>query len=85
MNYRTLIARLRRMPPELAISTAVGKRKPPRGGVEVDGVARSVREWARVTGIPAGAIYARLRTGWGAKEAVTTPVVRWFDDSEVAA
>lgn len=42
----------------------------------VDGVKRSLAEWAEVTGISRITIQARLRHGWTEKEAVETPPLR---------
>jgi len=47
---------------------------PPRGRlVEVDGVSRSIPEWARISGIAPSAIYERLRRGWPIGLACTAP------------
>jgi hypothetical protein len=42
--------------------------------VEIDGVARYVAEWARVSRIPSGTIRSRLRLGWEPKYAVFAPL-----------
>ncbi|MCB5411879.1 hypothetical protein [Pseudogemmobacter faecipullorum] len=39
--------------------------------LEYDGEALTVREWSERTGISAGAIHARLRTGWTVSDALT--------------
>jgi hypothetical protein len=42
-----------------------------RAGLTVDGVTRSVREWAAVVGITRQTLNWRLRAGWPLREAVT--------------
>jgi hypothetical protein len=42
--------------------------------LEHDGQRRCVTEWARITGIGHGTIYARIKMGWTIAKALTTPV-----------
>lgn len=42
--------------------------------IEVDGVSHTIGDWSEITGIRLATIWARLKRGWTAKEAVTTPV-----------
>ena len=44
--------------------------------IEFNGVCRSVIEWAEITGIPYDALKYRVRSGWTAEEALTTPSQR---------
>lgn len=47
---------------------------PPRGRlVEVDGVSRSIPEWAKLAGIHPNAVYERIRRGWPLGLACTAP------------
>jgi hypothetical protein len=41
--------------------------------LDVDGVRRTVTEWAAVHGVPRHAIYSRLERGWPAERAVKEP------------
>ena len=41
--------------------------------LEVDGVSHTIAEWGDATGIQASTIWARLKTGWSPKRAVTEP------------
>lgn len=65
-----------RSPQRLAKLAAIraSKKKRPRRFIEIDGVVKSMRGWSETTGIPITAIKDRLKTGWDAKKAVTTPV-----------
>lgn len=44
--------------------------------IEAGGRRLSVKEWAEVTGLSPGTIYARLRSGWDEEKAVLTPPTR---------
>jgi hypothetical protein len=39
----------------------------------LDGVRRSITEWARVTGVRHGTIHYRINMGWSVERALTTP------------
>lgn len=41
--------------------------------VVVRGTARTIREWARLSGIKASTIYSRLKYGWSERSAVSVP------------
>lgn len=43
----------------------------------VDGVTRTIAEWALLAGITPGTLHARLRTGWSEREAVSPRTHRW--------
>lgn len=42
--------------------------------IEIDGEAKTIAEWAEVSGIPASVISKRKRRGWDGKDAVFLPV-----------
>lgn len=42
--------------------------------LEIDGVTQTIADWASTAGIPASRLYARIKSGWDPKTAVTTPV-----------
>lgn len=42
--------------------------------ITLDGETHTMAEWARKTGISVAAINSRLKSGWGVKETLTTPV-----------
>lgn len=44
--------------------------------IEANGKRLSVKQWAEVTGVGAGTIYARLNSGWDEEKAVLTPPTR---------
>lgn len=46
----------------------------------VNGVARSITEWAALIGLSPNALQGRLREGWEPAEAVTTPPLRHWRD-----
>ncbi len=43
--------------------------------IEINGMTRSVAEWAEVMGISADTIRARLHDGWEPQSAITTPLI----------
>lgn len=53
-------------------------RRPNQGHyrITIDGVTRSLEEWARFCGIAAPSVYSRLRSGWTIERALTTPAQR---------
>jgi hypothetical protein len=63
-------------PPEQAISRGRVAAKDKRTAVYItyEGKTLNVSEWADATGINRNTIKARLRQGWGIREALTTPV-----------
>lgn len=42
--------------------------------VTIDGVTKTAIEWAEMSGLKPGTVYARLNNGWPAKEAVFSPL-----------
>lgn len=42
--------------------------------ISVNGVTLPCAEWARLTGIPKNTLRGRIKTGWNAEKAVSTPV-----------
>jgi hypothetical protein len=45
--------------------------------ITVDGVTKSVTEWAEHVGLQRKTIYQRLRKGWAHDKAVLAPVAKW--------
>lgn len=42
--------------------------------IELNGVSRTVKEWAIVSGLKTGALHQRLAAGWPIERALTTPI-----------
>lgn len=47
------------------------------GFLTIDGIRRSIPEWAELAGISAEAVYQRVYRGWDARRAVFEPTHRW--------
>ena len=45
-----------------------------RGGIEIDGVTKSLREWAKDAPVSYSTAYRRIQQGWDPKKALYTPV-----------
>ena len=49
----------------------------PRRNFELDGVTRTLAEWAEYANIPYTALYNRLENGWTLRRAVSTPLASY--------
>jgi len=71
MNYDTLRARIVKY--GLTFDEAI--QQDPYGKIKyIDGVGKTVKEWAEDYGISAGNVYDRLHKGWDLEKALKTPV-----------
>lgn len=52
-----------------------GRNKRGNRIIEVNGVSKTLAEWADISGLSVGALWLRLAKGWGAEQAVTTPKI----------
>lgn len=52
-------------------SEQMHNRRPPRGGITIDGETKSITQWAAHFGLSRGLCYRRRHEGW--------PMERWFE------
>jgi hypothetical protein len=61
---------------EWATATAQARNRHTNQAITLDGVTRTVAEWANITGIGAPALYWRLHRGWSSERILSKPVAK---------